>query len=64
MHDVLSETIDELLLSDTRLTLLENDEFMFWAKLAFFLFSSQSNNIKVRPTIEIQSVKPEAWSVL
>lgn len=51
MHDVLSEQIAEYFTNElrfTKLTVLENDEFMFWAKLAYFLFTNQPNEVKVR----------------
>lgn len=59
MHDVLTEQIAEYFTNElrfTKLTVLENDEFMFWAKLAYFLFTNQPNEVKVRKRINKNTI--------
>ena len=54
MNDVLSEQIAEYFKNELRfskLTVLENEEFMLWAKLAYFFFTNQPNEVKVRKKI-------------
>lgn len=57
MHDVMEEQIDEYFVNELRLprfVLLQNEELMFWTKLAYFLFTNNSND-RVRVNTGVHS---------
>ena len=64
MHDVCDEEVEEYFRQKLQMPMfvsLENDEFLFWKKLEYFLFANEPDAEKITP---VEKPKPPKRSVL